>query len=552
MKYEAIADHFNNEIKIVIVAPHSESDSRIQRLQTQYPRVRIVKESHQEPLWGWLKVRHNDGLIFDRCGRLAKVLQLPSEGIESSNLVFDSFKSVLRGQPCGYCSYDRADSRVQPTPHLIIPMITAYVSPVSKTEDEARQNYYKKNQQEERRQKSNPSHNPNPRSNIYQENERRRQNSYNNPQEDARRRQNSNYNHNPNPYVNPRYNPQEDSRRQQHSNSRQNNQEDSRRQNSNQRSNIPQNGKDKQTQIEEFESVTVDYRRESSEGKIFAQQQQPGVYNNDWVEVDSKSKFGRLSDGSMKKSNTSDSPQKNGSSKTTDSLTNTDSSTQATPEKLDSFYSDSDDPASESDYYDYVADLTTPNPEQVQIPKPSSPSPFWPTMIPIAAAGSGQNCAGYNDDICYQQFIQLDDSEVHPCCKRKVVLTDQCVPGKCSNVTQQLCCIQKFLQAKLTCCLDEKQMTPTSATDKFSKCCHDHFITSDDSCCTNSYATAQWKSVHELCLPNVKIDLSDVKAKTYVPGTSVTTDFDFKFTKRWDFECKYGHHVPQYSYFENW
>lgn len=37
----------------------------------------------------------------------------------------------------------------------------------------------------------------------------------------------------------------------------------------------------------------------------------------------------------------------------------------------------------------------------------------------------------------------------------------------------------------------------------------------------------------------------------FFSGTSVTTDFHFGQTNRWKFECKYGGHVPQYSYFED-
>lgn len=34
-----------------------------------------------------------------------------------------------------------------------------------------------------------------------------------------------------------------------------------------------------------------------------------------------------------------------------------------------------------------------------------------------------------------------------------------------------------------------------------------------------------------------------------VAGLSTTVNFDFSKTDKWRFECKYGSHVPQYSYF---
>ncbi|KAE9545882.1 hypothetical protein FO519_010906 [Halicephalobus sp. NKZ332] len=112
---------------------------------------------------------------------MAKTLQLPSEGIESSNIVFDSLKSILTGQPCGHCSHDRSDSKIQTTSQKSVPMITAYVSPsAKKQQEEERQNFYRKNPQEVRRQNSElrpendrRQHNSNHRSNNYQEEERR-------------------------------------------------------------------------------------------------------------------------------------------------------------------------------------------------------------------------------------------------------------------------------------------------------------------------------------------------------------------------------------------
>lgn len=66
-----------------------------------------------------------------------------------------------------------------------------------------------------------------------------------------------------------------------------------------------------------------------------------------------------------------------------------------------------------------------------------------------------------------------------------------------------------------------------------------------------SYASVQWQNIYELCQPNVKLNLSRIKIPTTLAGTSLTTEFDFSRTNKWDFECKYGGHVPQFTYFEN-
>uniref|UniRef100_A0A915DNH6 Galectin domain-containing protein n=1 Tax=Ditylenchus dipsaci TaxID=166011 RepID=A0A915DNH6_9BILA len=211
-------------------------------------------------------------------------------------------------------------------------------------------------------------------------------------------------------------------------------------------------------------------------------------------------------------------------------------------------------PEGSEDYYeDYNSEWTTVIP-QLQIPTPTS-HPLWPTVASLSELNKDYGlelpCASYTDEICYQQQTQLKANEVHKCCKGRILLTDQCVPGKCSNVTQQLCCIQKFLQAKLSCCSDERQLEETEAGDRFSHCCYTKFVDDEDTCCSSIYATTQWKHVHELCLPNIQMDLSKIKVPTILSGTTLVTEYDFGKTEKWRFECKYGAQVPQFSYFED-
>uniref|UniRef100_A0A0K0DHR1 GDNF domain-containing protein n=1 Tax=Angiostrongylus cantonensis TaxID=6313 RepID=A0A0K0DHR1_ANGCA len=96
------------------------------------------------------------------------------------------------------------------------------------------------------------------------------------------------------------------------------------------------------------------------------------------------------------------------------------------------------------------------------------------------------------------------------CCKKGIYLTDVCLPGKCSNHTTQLCCFQKFLQARYRCCEDDNQSLGPSSTSDFNKCCYDHFV-NEDVCCNMKLAARYWKTVHELCYPNTKVDYSGIK-----------------------------------------
>lgn len=47
------------------------------------------------------------------------------------------------------------------------------------------------------------------------------------------------------------------------------------------------------------------------------------------------------------------------------------------------------------------------------------------------------------------------------------------------------------------------------------------------------------------------MDLTEVKVPSILPGTSLKHEFDFSKSQKWRFECKYGSHVPQFSYFDD-
>uniref|UniRef100_A0A914N002 DB domain-containing protein n=1 Tax=Meloidogyne incognita TaxID=6306 RepID=A0A914N002_MELIC len=213
------------------------------------------------------------------------------------------------------------------------------------------------------------------------------------------------------------------------------------------------------------------------------------------------------------------------------------------------------------DYYNYEEIWTTESPPQnLQIPKPITTKiePTQPSSSSFSSSSTNQQdknfgfelpCTGFSDESCFQQQTQLRPNEIHRCCRGRILFSDLCVSGKCSNTTIQLCCIQRFLQAKLTCCSDER-LAETKTGDHFSRCCFDNFVDSDDVCCPREYANEQWRSVHELCLPNVEMDLSEVKVPVPLMGTSLITEFDFAKTDKWRFECRYGGHTRQFSYFE--
>ncbi|KAI6223371.1 Selenoprotein P, N-terminal domain-containing protein [Aphelenchoides besseyi] len=212
------------------------------------------------------------------------------------------------------------------------------------------------------------------------------------------------------------------------------------------------------------------------------------------------------------------------------------------------YHDDEEDSLDTTDYYQDIEEWTTAIP-QVRLESPITPDPLPENPAEHPEFLFDLPCNGFTDEICYQQQSQLKPDEVHKCCQTRIVLTDQCVPGRCSNVTHQLCCIQKLLQSKFKCCNDKKQGEVLFASDSFSRCCYDGFVVEDDPCCPQSYSRHQWRQIYELCLPAVNVDLSRVRVpQKVVAGLSTTVDFDFSKTDKWKFDCKYGLHVPNYAY----
>ncbi|KAJ1373246.1 hypothetical protein KIN20_035606 [Parelaphostrongylus tenuis] len=183
---------------------------------------------------------------------------------------------------------------------------------------------------------------------------------------------------------------------------------------------------------------------------------------------------------------------------------------------------------------------------QTQIPSPTPFDPLWPTPAPgqfymsdprnpqrdeskftaFGEQASENNipCSAYTDDICYQQQEKFGPQGLSKCCVKGIYLTDVCIPGKCSNHTVQLCCFQKFLQARYRCCEDDNQALGPASTNNFNKCCYEHFV-NEDSCCSIKLAARYWKTVHELCYPNTKVDYSGIKLEWYCEANTISIRF---------------------------
>ncbi|VDN26270.1 unnamed protein product [Gongylonema pulchrum] len=113
------------------------------------------------------------------------------------------------------------------------------------------------------------------------------------------------------------------------------------------------------------------------------------------------------------------------------------------PVKTPSLY----DSAEESDY-DYsqpVTEMTTTTTQRTQIPGTEEPG-VWPTPFSFEQQVP---CAAFTDEVCLQQKKAMGNDKMNKCCNKGIYLTDMCMPGRCTNVTTELCCMQKFMQVNL-------------------------------------------------------------------------------------------------------
>ncbi|KRY71947.1 Selenoprotein Pb, partial [Trichinella pseudospiralis] len=133
------------------------------------------------------------------------------------------------------------------------------------------------------------------------------------------------------------------------------------------------------------------------------------------------------------------------------------------------------------------------------------PKYYW-SLTPPAE----MNCSAYTDSVCLK--LQAKNRS-HPCCNKGIYVTGLCTADLCTPDTNQLCCFQRYQQARYACCYDES--VPSSRPDDFNRCCYEYFMHSEpeDPCCPNSVAHAYWTKQHriaDLCLPNLQVDYSDV------------------------------------------
>ncbi|KAE9414470.1 hypothetical protein Angca_001500 [Angiostrongylus cantonensis] len=493
------------DVRVVVVAPYYEAPVTIARTQSEFPRLIVDRDVSNT--WRTYDATNHDKIVFDRCGRVTQILSHPRSDMTANRDTLDAIDRARGHSPCGPCSTAaQADDRLRKTAKSVDAFLKTTVV----------------------QQRQQPS--------------------------------NDHYFNGQNIRLNAPFN------------GRQNN-EDNHQQVDNTRRNVQmqkQNTPSQEYDNARYYQATTAFPLRNQEMNVNSQQPKSrhssnalygGRHKSSYQSSRSNS-FGHLTYLSE------ESP-----------LPSRRAATGVSPQPTTPYVYGPDE-----DYEDDVllSTIQTTPFLQTQIPSPTPFDPRWPTPAPghfymsdprnqqrdeskftaFGEQASENNipCSAYTDDICYQQQENFGRAGLSKCCKKGIYLTDVCLPGKCSNHTTQLCCFQKFLQARYRCCEDDNQSLGPSSTSDFNKCCYDHFV-NEDVCCNMKLAARYWKTVHELCYPNTKVDYSGIKLEVihgiatdsnrivfqvrFVEGMRVV---DLNERRIWEYECRNGVNRTQYAY----
>lgn len=68
-----------------------------------------------------------------------------------------------------------------------------------------------------------------------------------------------------------------------------------------------------------------------------------------------------------------------------------------------------------------------------------------------------------------------------------------------------------------------------------------------DNCCPSDVAKIHWLSLYDICLPDVRIDLSEVQLTASTSDTKMIS-VDLNIDRSWDHKCRYGGKALQFPY----
>lgn len=476
----------SSDVRVVVLAPYYEAPVTVSRAQTEFPRL-VIDRDVDSGVWRTFEAANHDQIVFDRCGRVTQVISHPRSDLMSYRDTTDAIERARQHSPCGPCLSDSSSGGQQRS---------------------AKQRHVDPRRYEDHTQRARP------------------------PAFTVR----ANYN--------ARTQTPEETRRQTYTN--------------------PQTSYDDRRAAQYHHQTMTPTTTASTYAQWNRQMQQPNTQQHS---DPYRSGFDRPNPNSYQ--NPSNVDFRDRANQAPYGPTPSTPFSPPVTSRRPSSAAQQHTYGPDEDYEDDLLPPAQTTPAlQTQIPTPTTFDPLWPTPAPgqyffsdprnpqkqldprftkFGEQASENNipCSAYTDDICYQQQEKLGREGLSKCCQRGIYLTDVCIPGKCSNNTVQLCCFQKFLQARFRCCEDENQALGPASTMDFSKCCYEHFVNEDD-CCSAEIAQNYWRSVHEVCYPNTKVDYSNIKMEVrFAEGVRVV---DLNENRIWDYECRNGVNRTQYAY----
>uniref|UniRef100_A0A915Q6R2 Selenoprotein P N-terminal domain-containing protein n=1 Tax=Setaria digitata TaxID=48799 RepID=A0A915Q6R2_9BILA len=632
MKFQTIMETLS-EIRIVVVAPHDENPRLIEHYRREFPRVAIGVESVAEPVWNTLSGSAHDHFIYDRCGRLARVIRHPKSDTTKFEHTLLALKLAVSYAQCGWCQYDPPDlpapqkpvmttvrngkmkkTRIKAVVHPLIgrtpamgwsyrsntvapvlevqsrspgthlpslasaaPSSTAIETMVNSNEPQQPLSVQENDQISQMRSK-------------FGSDQRR---IGNRPDKDVSRANDwrvsdgltssriflSGIRHDRVQQREQHQQQREKQKDRQHHRGRKQ-QEQEYIQNLEQlRINQEQEKRIREQQEEErrirkqqeeerriweqrrLQEMQQQQHQEREQQRLQQQELQRRIEEQRRLQEQIESELyagvsGEQDEGESAQENENNWGQLRAPLHHRDYTSTMKTSfapiTRST--KTPSLYDSGD----EDDYdYSQMASETTVAPtERTQI-SGTMPSGHWPTPFVFEEQVP---CAAFTDEVCIEQKRRMGSDKMSKCCDKGIYLTDLCMPGRCTNATTELCCMQKFLQSKYSCCRNDSEAI-NSPGDAFSRCCFHKFVQDDDRCCPAHRAKFHWLSAHEICLPNVRVDLSGLRFVVHVDGKGQHLDgrnsnqafneaitIDLNVDKSWDHSCEQGAKVLQFPY----
>ncbi|VDM40720.1 unnamed protein product [Toxocara canis] len=213
---------------------------------------------------------------------------------------------------------------------------------------------------------------------------------------------------------------------------------------------------------------------------------------------------------------------------TPDPVTISESSLDATSEHISPPLYGPDEDDEYIDYGDPNFGISTKAPFRTQIP-PTPPPTVGPTLISFI---DSVPCAAFTDDVCYQQA---------------------CIPQLFQLLIQFIQIYREIASVfTLFICLfkvTEKRHTdfPAAVSHECVLEPYEGNIAGEDTCCPMPLAKYHWLSTSELCLPNVRVDLSGVRIVVEL-GDSKKVNVDLGEDRSWDHKCQHSDSAPQFIY----